>query len=147
MSLFVPPSCKDLFRLAGWLPGRRVAVDFPDYMHLRSSPLAISILQEFGGLHVGHTGAGRDQATSDVLFFLSDDEADTGRLDDRDEYLDQEFFPIARAHRGYLDLFLDESGRLFSHDLPSGTLVIAGNTFADGIERLLLGYRLETQSW
>jgi hypothetical protein len=48
---------------------------------------------------------------------------------------------VAEAQQGYLELFVDARGRLLVYGVPDGSLTIAGDSFAEGIERLLLGRR------
>jgi hypothetical protein len=38
-------------------------------------------------------------------------------------------------------IFLDARGRLFVYLIPNGRLLAIGETFGEGVERLLLGHR------
>jgi hypothetical protein len=128
-----------MFLASGWHPGRRVTVRFDRVENLRPFPLAAELLAAFGGLCVGVTGPGRDCATSDIEFTSCSSANDRYAVDKRESSGD-DLFPLGQAHRRHLELFLDSQGRLIAFCVPNGKLVVVGESFGDGIERLLLGY-------
>lgn len=135
------------FQLAGWSSERRVAVDAIALADLRSYAIGVAILTQFGGLHVGRTGAGDEWATADILFHTKVTRLDLDAIEDRTEYRDEDLFPIAIAQRTYLELFVGESGRIFCGDVPTGGLNIVGHDFPDAMERLLRGRHWVTETF
>jgi hypothetical protein len=105
---------------------------------LASFPLGRALVREFGGLHVGQNGPGENCATSDIRFHRSPTAAHRESILDL-ESTGEDFFPLAEAQLGYLELFINARGRLLTYGVPDGSLYVAGETFAAGIERLLLG--------
>jgi SUKH-3 immunity protein len=134
----LPESCLQLFEAAGWFPGRSVDVHFDRLESLRSYDLAEPLLREFGGLHVGKCGPGRDCATSDIEFSRHLSVADRYAVSAL-ESPGSDLFPMGQAHLGHLELFLDERGRLFAYGVPDGSLQVVGESFFEGVERLLIG--------
>lgn len=106
--------------------------------HLASYAEGSAVLKEFAGLHVGHTGPGENCATSDLRFYRWPTAAHRESILDL-EPQGEDFFPLAEAQLGYLELFLDARGQLLVYAVPDGSLTVAGQTFAEGLERLLLG--------
>jgi hypothetical protein len=51
-----------------------------------------------------------------------------------------DLFPLGEAHRRHYQSFLDARGRLVVYSPISGDLWVMGETFAAGVERLLLGH-------
>lgn len=77
-------------------------------------------------------------ATSDIAFTTRPTPADRDAVAEL-EVPGDDLFPVGVAHRAYLELFLDARGRLLAYGIPDGSLGLVGETFEDGIERLLLG--------
>jgi len=122
-----------LFEAAGWSQS----------CEKRSADLSASIFAEVGGLHVGHAGPGTECAASDIQFFGE------ARVD-RHSFL-ASLFPaigpvvaIADAHNQHIMLFLDRRGRFLAFTAPDSKLYVAGESFSQCVERLLLGYRWDT---
>jgi hypothetical protein len=135
----VPRSVRDHFLAAGWHPGRHVPIHFDRLETLRSYPLAAELLATFGGLHVGECGPGRDCAKSDIEFTLLPSQNDRYAVIDEESPGD-DLFPLGEAHRRHYQIFLDARGRLVVYSPISGDLWVMGETFAAGVERLLLGH-------
>jgi hypothetical protein len=134
-----------MFLAAGWYPGRRVAVRFDRVQTLRTFPLAAELLQAFAGLRVGSCGPGRNHSTSDIEF--------TSRPSVEDRYAvaqlespGDDLFPLGEAHVRHMELFLDVWGRLVVYGVPDGSLRVVGESFGEGVERLLLGHAWPEQS-
>lgn len=140
--VIVPESVLPLFLAAGWHPARRVDICFDGVQSLRSYSMGAELLGTFGGLQVGTCGPGRDFAKSDIEFTL------TPCIEDRSAVAELEtpgddLFPLGEAHRSHMELFLDARGRLMVYGVPDGKLSVWGNSFGEGIERLLLGHLAE----
>jgi SUKH-3 immunity protein len=136
----LPASVRPLFIAAGWRPGRALSIVCDELEALRSYPLATEVLGAFGGLHVGKCGHGRDCATSDILFTTRPSREGRWCVIDRESPGD-DLFPLGEAHRAHLELFLDAQGRLFAYAIPDGRLWVVGESFSEGVERLLLGHK------
>src|SRR5262249_46529804 len=98
------------------------------------------IFTEVGGLRVGQTGPGIECAASDIEFFRQP------RADRHRAFAAR--FPsvgpvvaIADAHDQHIMLFLDAKGRFLAFTDPDSKLYITGDSFAQSVDRLLLGYR------
>ncbi|MFF7181555.1 SUKH-3 domain-containing protein [Streptomyces sp. NPDC008121] len=107
-------------RAAGWYPGR--ALDTRDWKQqweqdgFRSHAAAEDFLREFGGLWVGHGGAGITRAREpfDLDPLLALGEAD--RFGEWGEEIGRRLFPIGELDRGHAFLGLDEDGELYAVD-------------------------------
>jgi hypothetical protein len=128
-----------MFLAAGWFPGRRAwFTRFPGLRALASFRRGAELIREFGGLQVGQSGPGQDRAASDVVFYRWPSAAHRDGLAELESPGD-DLFPLGEAHRGHMDVFVDARGRLLVDSIPDGRLLVAGDTFEDGMERLLLG--------
>jgi hypothetical protein len=136
----VPKSCLWKFLRAGWYPGRRAwFTRFDGLESLASCKLGTALTREFGGLHVGRTGPGRDHAVSDIYFYRRPS-AEHRYAVKTIEQAGDDLFPLGEAHEGHMELFLDARGRLVVYGVPDGSLAVVGESFGEGVERLLLGY-------
>jgi hypothetical protein len=135
MIIELPIRVRPLFVAAGWHPGRTIApaadvsVDHP----------AAAILTEFGGLHVGKSGAGEECAKGDVAFKHLDPEEFV--LDVWGKLLSTELVGIAEVHHNHAALYVDRSGRCFCHSIVDDGFYFEGSSFGEAIERVLLGRR------
>ena len=135
----VPESVRPLFLAAGWFLGRRAwFTRYPGLKALASFRQGAALIREFGGLHVGQTGPGQERPASDVVFYRWPSAAHRYGLAELETPGD-DLFPLGEAHRGHMEVFIDARGRLLVDSIPDGRLLVAGETFDDGIERLLLG--------
>ncbi|MER8235672.1 SUKH-3 domain-containing protein [Streptomyces sp. NPDC094049] len=106
-----------VLREAGWHPGR--AVDTRGWKErleqdgFRSHAAAEDFLREFGGLAVGHGGAGITRAREpfDLDPLLALGEAD--RFGEWGEEIGHHLFPVGELDRGHAFLGLDEDGGLY----------------------------------
>lgn len=129
-----------MFERAGWWPGRRFALS--PRLSAPRDPAAAGqsrVLSELKGLQV--VPPARVQiATSDIWFTELDGEW-------REPLVESKFPTAGRlaylgmAERTYVWLFVNASGQLIAFPEEGGGLYTAGNSVAEGIERLLLGYR------
>ena len=133
-TLAVPLSVHPLFTAAGWKPERRVLV----YRGVPPDHPAAAILASLGNLHIGTTGAGLDRARSDIEF-VWDDIEDDQQLGHWQGLLGTEFVSIGHYQRRYCQLLVDGKGRCFSSNIVSAGFDFEGHTFAEAIERILLG--------
>ncbi len=133
--LTIPPSVELLFRAAGWFAARQIEVD-PRVM---VNPLAASLLAEFGGLHVGQTGAGVECARSDIEFGFQD----LGWFDAFGAWrnlISRSLTPVADLHHqhGYL---LVDTEFYYAINIIDFELVFHGASFGEAVKQLLLGLR------
>ena len=128
-----------MFLAAGWFPGRRAWFTwFAGLKALASFPLGTSLIREFGGLRVGRSGPGLERVASDVVFYRQPSAAHPYAVAELESPGD-DLFPLGEAQHGHMEIFIDARGRLWVDSIPDGELLVAGNTFEDGMERLLLG--------
>jgi SUKH-3 immunity protein len=133
---FLPTSIGDVFVSAGWRPGRKVAVS----AEVPVNHCAYALLSEFGGLKVGQAGSGAECATAGIEFrFVESDEV----VDSWARLLDTCLVGVGEAQSGYVDLFVDTAGQWFGVSSTDHAAWFIGRTFADAVERLLKGYRLQ----
>ena len=129
-----------MFIRAGWYPRRRAWLTrFDGLESLTSFRRGAALIREFGGLHVGRTRPGRDQAASDISFFRRPSVQHRYAVE-RIEHPDDDLFPLGCVQQRYLDLFLDSREQVWVYSIVCGRLWQVGNTFTDSIERLLLGW-------
>ena len=131
----VPTSVSSLFVEAGWHPGRRVSVD----PSVPASHPAAPILAQFAGLTVGDTGTGEECARSDLAFrqLCPDDPI----VSTWEELLHTQLFGVADVHHAHGELYVDSSGRCFGRSCIHDAFYFEGASFAEAVERLLLGRR------
>jgi hypothetical protein len=127
-----------LFVSAGWnpIPIGRPQPDEVASGHAR----ALEVLNQFGGLHVGQTGPGTEQAASDVHFYA------LPRPD-----LSAIIYPwtpevgvcaaFATAHNDHMILFVNDAGEYFVFTNPDECLYKLAGTFGEAMQTLLWGYR------
>ncbi|MBO0757817.1 MAG: SUKH-3 domain-containing protein [Bradyrhizobiaceae bacterium] len=129
----IPSEVRHLFVAAGWRPARRVSVDdrVPEHHP------AHDVLQEMGGLHVGHAGYGIECASSDLLFHFCDVAPEI--LSTWSELLVTKLIEVAEVHNRHGLLVLDEAGRCFGASLIHDAFYFEGHNFGDALSRLLLG--------
>ena len=132
----LPDSLINLFESAGWHPGRLVPI--PPSVN-KSHPAA-SLLGEFNALTVGDNESGKDCARSDISFKFFTDENE--QVDELACLLGSEFIGVAKAQRGYLEIYVDEKGRTFTTTPVVEGVMLAGYNFAEAAERLLFGCKL-----
>lgn len=130
----VPDSIRREFAAAGWKTDRQVSVD----PHVCQEHPAFSILQNFGGLHVGIIGNGVECGKSDIEFGWID-LAEHWPLFDWPELSTLELVGIAEVHHRHSISAIDRSGRCFG--IFEDGLCFEGQTWREAFERLLLGYR------
>ena len=134
----VPEDLATYFNLAGWQPGRSIALPKSITDQIPEAHPAGRILSEFSGITVGKCEAGEECATSDVAFQFIEaiDEAAVWS-----ELLGTLLVGIATVHHNHGDLFVDSLGRYFSISSVHDATCFEGDSFADAMRRLLHGNR------
>ncbi len=118
---------------AGWRPGRTVAV--PADVPIEHA--AHGILAEFGGLSVGHVGAGEECATSDVSFEFRPG----GDVQEWSTRVKGVLVGVAVSHHAHAELYVDTGGRCFLVSPIDGSFAFIGASIREALVRLLLGRR------
>jgi hypothetical protein len=125
---------RPVFVAAGWTSGRRVDLS-------ASVPLdhpASAILAEFGGLTVGDGGAGQECAKTTLAFKYVESERSIAVWAD---LLQVRLVGVADASHGHGELYVDDSGGYYLASAVHDAFSFAGASFAEAMERLLLGRR------
>lgn len=132
----LPQTVRPIFLAAGWHSGRRVDVSaMPPSDHPASA-----ILVEFGDLTVGDQGAGEECAKSNVAFKYLEPDRLIGSWAD---LLGERLVGIADIHNVHGELCVDRSGRYYLASYMHDAFSFAGASFAESMERLLLGRRTQ----
>jgi len=127
-----------ILRKGGWFEGRYVSPALISPPELELFPKAQEVLSEFGGLHVGECGPGIDWATSDVEIAPRLGAHLAPELKEFEMSLGVRFFPLGEVHRSQGYLVIDDNGKTY---LLNDELMPLAPSFAEGLERLLLGKR------
>jgi hypothetical protein len=130
----IPSNIAKLFAGAGWMPGRKVAVD-PE---VPESHPAHAILAEFGGLHVGIPGAdGEEIARSDIeICYVAESEPTVTAWE---KVLGTELIGIGRVHNGHVELYISGAGRIFTCSGVHKAFMFEGTSFGEAAEGILSG--------
>jgi hypothetical protein len=130
----IPSNIAKLFAEAGWMPGRKVAVD----SDVPGTHPAHAILAEFGGLHVGTPGAdGEEIARSDIeIGYVSESEP---TITAWEKVLGTELVGIGRVHNGHVELYVSSAGRVFTCSAVHKAFMFEGASFAAAAEGILTG--------
>lgn len=129
------PILAPYFHAAGWTPHRTVVL--PD--EVPCAHPAHAILRAFSGLTVGKTGSGLECATDDVAFgHIAEKEK---RVLAWEVALGTQLIGIATIHNAHGELFVDATGRMFTNSIIHPAFAFAGESFVEGMERLLTGVR------
>jgi hypothetical protein len=132
----LPQTVRHIFLAAGWYPGRRADMS----AMVPSNHPASAILIEFGDLIVGDLGAGQECARSDVAFKYFEPDGLIGIWAD---LLGEPLIGIAEIHNGHAELYVDGSERYYVASYVHDAFSFAGASFAESMERLLLGRRTQ----
>ncbi|CAM5770517.1 hypothetical protein MAMO4S_03174 [Mesorhizobium amorphae] len=129
----IPASIEPLFVSAGWRPDRwrDGTVIVP-----KEHP-SIAILREFAGLVVGESGTGETCARM-ALSFGSIGEVDE-QIEELEAALGLTIVGIAEDGLGYETIYIDGQGRVFCTNVVAEGLYLAGRSFGEACEALLLG--------
>jgi len=132
----IPENVLPRFLAAGWQPGRRVEVSAA----VPAEHVATEILATFGGLNVTpDRDAGEECAPDDLVFgVLFPDESITRVWSD---LLGTRLIGVAEVHHGHGKLYVATGGRCFGRSCVHDAFYFAGASFAEAIERALLGRR------
>ena len=106
---------------------------------LPSGHPAAEILARYDGLKVGECITGHDCATSDVFFRARPADDDDEEIAGWQHLLNTRLVSIADVHHGHGELFVCSSGRLFLRSYVHDAFGFQGESFASGMENLLLG--------
>ncbi|MEP5937278.1 MAG: SUKH-3 domain-containing protein [Erythrobacter sp.] len=123
------------FKKGGWYLNRTVTV--PGQIP-RGHP-AYNVMEAFGGLKIGHSGTGEECACSDIEFDGCSDEDED--IEAWQALLMTKFVGLGTSHHGHEQLWLDGEARLFSSCLVAPGVLFLGDSFSEGIEKLLRGRR------
>ena len=130
------PLIQELFLKAGWKYSHESVLSGIDAAP--TELLAKKICAEFGGLHVGTTGPGRDLGASDVFFYPVPN-AEDSYLAEPWEKIVGSLEAIASAHHDHMVFLVSAAGTYYVFTDPDGKLYLVGHSFAEAMERLLLG--------
>ncbi|MEK7949264.1 SUKH-3 domain-containing protein [Luteolibacter soli] len=130
-----PSEVEAMLREAGWYPGRsELPVELPnDYSIF---PWARKALEEFGGLHVGSSGPGRDLARSNIQFEPDAAEGLAPHVSQTDDGL--RLYPLGEIDNGHAHLLIDELGSVYYY---FDELEKVGVTLDEALINLLLGMK------
>ena len=129
---------KELLIRAGWYEGRNVFNEVHIPKGFIIFPVAIEVLQEFGNLHIGVVGAGKQCATSDVEVNPCLGEGLEILLAPHETKLGRRLYPIGEIHNGHGALILDEVGEVY---LFFDDLMPYATSFKQALEMLMLGLK------
>ncbi len=134
--VYLPDSVQSRFVAAGWQPERRVAVSAA----VPADHPALAILAAFGGLIVTpEDDTGEECATNDLAFHeLWPAPSITEAWS---QLLDTKLVGVADVHRGHGELYVAADGRCFGASCVHDAFYFEGASFAEAVERLLLGRR------
>ena len=131
----LPSSVESLFTAAGWR--RSARPDTESLPGASAQTRAAAIIEEYGGLRVGSIGPGRDLGASDVRFYASA-RPDVATAVEAWSSLG-EMAAIAAAHNDHMLIFVSGAGDFYAFTEPDGKLYLIGHSFAEAVERVLLG--------
>jgi SUKH-3 immunity protein len=132
----LPQTVRPIFLAAGWHSGRRAEVS----VMVPGDHPASAILVDFGGLTVGDKGKGQECARSALAFqYIEPDRSIVIWAD----LLGEKLIGIADIDNGHAELYVDSSGRCYFASNVHDTFSFAGASFAESMERILLGHRTQ----
>jgi SUKH-3 immunity protein len=132
----LPQTVRPIFLAAGWYPGRRADM----LAMVPSNHPASAILIEFGDLIVGDLGAGQECGKANVAFKCFEPDSLISIWAD---LLGERLIGIAEIDNGHAELYVDGSGRYYVASYMHDAFSFAGASFAESMERLLLGRRTQ----
>jgi hypothetical protein len=137
-----PDAIYQLLSHSGWYEGRDVLdkVRIPEGFEL--FPAAEKVLREFGNLHIGACGPGKDWATIDVELDPLLGEGYEEDLAECEERLGVKLYPLGEGCNGHEEIIIDEQGRVFEWQLFD-ELAPCATSFDRALEVLLLGLKRE----
>ena len=126
-----------LFVDAGWHEGRNFELEDLRNIDTESHSAAVKILNEYGELSVGKTGAGRDCAASDIEFYTRPRYEADGMCKEWEGKVGN-LVAIASAHHRHIMILVDSQGDLYIFTDPDERLYYGGS-FPEATAKLLLG--------
>ncbi len=143
MARFEPKVEKKL-REAGWFPGR-IATDRNWPMPERLTARVQSVLDEFGGLHIGKTGPGGKWAAHDVTVDPIRAGPSLELAMEDDPQLARQLYPVASFEGELSFLLLNPDGRVFyTCEIASGLELVADG-FDTALSMVLTGKTWRTE--
>jgi hypothetical protein len=125
---------------AGWYRGRKVKVKRKLFAIRSAAKLnADKIIQEFGGLHIGEVGVGREQSASDISFRNASYEFSNEFWNQWPE-LESELYSFASAHNSHIHLFVNDHNEIYIFTDPDEKLYLGGS-LTETMNKLLLGLK------
>lgn len=97
------------------------------------------ILDHFGGLRVGKTGPGTEQAASDIHFYSSP-RREVGAIANPWLGTVKKCEAFGTAHHDHIVLLVNGEGRYFAFTDPDECLYSLGASFGEAMQKLLWGY-------
>jgi hypothetical protein len=143
MLLSLPKLIEPLFLRAGWQPGRDRHVQTP--ANAGPEMLATCIIEEFGGLSVGESGPGTEQAASDVHFYSHLRRSEVSEVVAPWSDRVGEVAAFATAHCDHMILLIGSGSRFYVFTDVDERLYDAGTDFGNLMYRLLFGYRIGSE--
>jgi hypothetical protein len=136
----LPATVRHCFIEAGWEPERRATVSDA----VPAGHPAREILESFSGLTVVPDQEGEECAPDDLCFrdWFRENPGPDRDVQVWNRLLDTLLFRIAEVHRGHGVMHIATDGRCFVSSCIHDAFGFQGASFADAVERALLGRRL-----
>jgi hypothetical protein len=126
----------EMFAKSGW---KTSSNDFQVLPAEHPKAMAERIIAQFGNIHVGSVGAGRDLPASDVHFY-SHLRPEVSVVAEPWLEITGMLWGIATAHHGHMIILIGAQGQFYAFTDPDEQLYSLGSTFSEAMERLLLGH-------
>ena len=134
---------EQLLKRAGWFEGRcdssqveAWAQEMASLDGFKMTPIARSVLKEFGGLHIKSHGPGLECARSDIEINPLLAKCEEDRFFAFSCFKGKQVFPLGEAVVGHMFAAIDEDGKVY---LVMQEVQWVANSFDAALETLLLG--------
>jgi hypothetical protein len=134
------PAVIALLKEAGWHPGRNSSGSISLPTDYEPFPVVQEVLRELGGLCVGRTGIGIDQATCTIDFTPSLAE---GTATDVYQLAKVPIYPLGDLDGGNALIFIDDTECVY---MLTDELEVIGRSISSALRSLLLGVRPDTST-
>ncbi|MBS0371273.1 MAG: SUKH-3 domain-containing protein [Proteobacteria bacterium] len=134
--LSLPELIEPLFKEAGWSTG--FVVSPPEWGPMSASQRASAIIEKFGGLQVGKTGPGTEQAAADVCFY-SEPRPEVSAIANSWPETAGRCEAFGTAHHDHIVLLVNDEGTYFAFTDPDDSLYSLGASFGEAMKTLLWG--------
>ena len=136
----LPQLIEPLFVDAGWKPGSE---EVDESKLVSAQRIVTEILKHFGGLRVGQSGPGTEQAASDVSFYSSYRPEVSAVVSPWKPQVG-ECAAFGTAHNDHMILFVNDAGTYFVFTDPDERLYQLRGSFGEAMQTLLWGYSYGT---